>query len=83
LIYFCATEVTGNLEGILDRRPAVWRQLVKGKVDVHQLDCHHEAVLDPIPAAHIAEILQRHISLSNEVPRENVQPERRAVVGYA
>jgi enterobactin synthetase component F len=83
LTYFCATEVTGNLEGIVDRSPAVWRQLVKGKVDVHQLACDHETVLDPIPAAHIAKILQRHISLSNEAQRESVQPERKAVVGYA
>jgi enterobactin synthetase component F len=75
LIYFRATEVTGNLEGILDRSPSVWRQLVKGKVDVYDLACHHEAVLDPIPAAQIAKILEHHLSLSNEVPRQSVPPE--------
>jgi enterobactin synthetase component F len=74
LVYFRATEATGNLEGILDRSPSVWRQLVTGKVDVYELTCHHEAVLDPIQAAEIAKILEQHLSLSNKVPGQSVQP---------
>jgi enterobactin synthetase component F len=75
LVYCRATEVTGNLEGILDRSPSAWQQFVKGKVEVYELACHHEAVLDPIPAAQIAEILERHLSPGNEVLRQNIQPE--------
>jgi enterobactin synthetase component F len=73
LVYFRASEATGNLEGILDRSPSVWRRLLK-KVDVYELPCHHEAVLDPIQAARIAKILEQHLSLTNEVPRQSVQP---------
>jgi enterobactin synthetase component F len=74
LVYFSATEVTGNLEGIVDRSPSMWQQLVTGKVDVYELACHHEAVLDPIPAARIARILGRHLSLSREALIANFQP---------
>jgi enterobactin synthetase component F len=84
LVYFRATEVTGSLEGILDRDPSVWRRFVKGRVEVHELACHHEAVLDPVPAAQIANILQRHLSLSNEVLGRNVPSEtQRKAAQYA
>jgi enterobactin synthetase component F len=75
LVYFRATEVTGNLEGIVDRSLSVWQELVTGKVDAYELACHHEAVLDPIPAARIARILESHISLSREALIPNFQPE--------
>ena len=75
LIYFRATEATGNLDGILDRSPSVWRRLASGNVDVYQLACHHEAVLDPIPAAQIAKILQRYLSVSDEASRGSIQLE--------
>jgi len=75
LVYCRATEVTGNLERILDRSPSAWRQFVQGKVEVYELACHHEAVLDPIPAAQIAKILERHLSAGNEVLIQNIQPE--------
>jgi len=86
LIYFRATEVTGNLEGILDRSPSVWQQLVTGEVEVHELACHHESVLDPVPATHIAKTLQRHLSLlSPEVLSQNAASEtaRIAAAHYA
>jgi hypothetical protein len=33
---------------------------------VHELACHHEAVLDPIPAAHIAGRLQQRLSTTHD-----------------
>ena len=61
LIFFQATEHTGNLEGIIDRSPYVWRPFVAGRIDVHELACHHEAVLDPEPASKIGQILQQQL----------------------
>ena len=80
LVYFRATQATGNLEGILDRDPYVWERLVKGRVEVHDLVCHHEAVLDPVPAAQIAKVLHRQLLLSNEVVGRNapLEAERKA-----
>jgi enterobactin synthetase component F len=60
LLYFHATEMTGDLDGILDRSPSAWGQWVGG-IQVHELACHHEAVLDPIPAAEIASKLQERL----------------------
>ncbi|HXJ38359.1 MAG TPA: amino acid adenylation domain-containing protein [Bryobacteraceae bacterium] len=62
LLYFHATEMTGDLHGILDRSPSAWGPWVGG-IQVHELACHHEAVLDPIPAAQIAGKLQERLSL--------------------
>jgi enterobactin synthetase component F len=61
LLYFHATEMTGDLDGILDRSPSAWGPRV-GRIQVHELACHHEAVLDPIPAAQIAGKLQQRLS---------------------
>jgi enterobactin synthetase component F len=59
LLYFHATQMTGDLEGIIDRSPSAWGPWV-GEIQVHELACHHEAVLNPVPAARIAgELLQR------------------------
>jgi enterobactin synthetase component F len=61
LLFFQATEHKGNLEGIIDRSPYVWRPFVAGRIEVHELACHHEAVLDPGPASKIGYILQQQL----------------------
>jgi enterobactin synthetase component F len=61
LLYFQAMEMTGDLDGILDRSPLAWARFVPA-IEVHELDCHHEAVLDPIPAAQIAGRLEQRLS---------------------
>jgi enterobactin synthetase component F len=61
LLYFHATEITGDLDGILDRSPGAWGPFVS-RIQVHELACHHEAVLDPMPAAQIASRLQQRLS---------------------
>jgi enterobactin synthetase component F len=61
LLYFHATEMTGDLDGIIDRSPSAWGAFVAG-IQVHNLACHHEAVMDPLPAAEIGGRLQQHLS---------------------
>jgi enterobactin synthetase component F len=61
LLFFQATEHNGNLDGILDRNPHGWRPCLDGRIEVHDLACHHEAVLDPEPAAKIGHILQQRL----------------------
>jgi enterobactin synthetase component F len=63
LLYFQATEITGDVDGILDRGPSAWRPFVAGRIEVHELACHHEAVLDPIPAAQIGSVLRQRLSV--------------------
>jgi enterobactin synthetase component F len=78
LLYFHATEMTGDLDGILDRSPSAWAPFVPA-IQVHELACHHEAVLDPIPAAQIASRLEQRLSTTHQQwegfaghPTENV-----------
>jgi enterobactin synthetase component F len=64
LLFFHAAEMTGNLDGILDRRPSAWAPFVRA-FEVNRLACHHEAVLDPLPAAQIASRIQQRLTLGH------------------
>jgi enterobactin synthetase component F len=64
LLYFSATG--GDLPVILGHSPSAWRAFIGGKVDVHELDCGHESVLDPVPAGQIGSILQRRLNAIDE-----------------
>jgi enterobactin synthetase component F len=63
LLYFQAMEKKGDLDGILDRSPSAWRRFVGGRIEVHELACHHEGVLDPVPAAQIGNTLRQWFSM--------------------
>jgi enterobactin synthetase component F len=63
LLYFQAMEKTGNLDGILDRSPSAWQRYIGGEIEVHELACHHEGVLDSVPAAHIGKTLRQRFSM--------------------
>jgi enterobactin synthetase component F len=67
LLYFHATETTGDLDGVLDRSPLAWVPFVRG-IQVHELVCHHEAVLNLLPASQIASRLQRRLAIEQFAP---------------
>jgi enterobactin synthetase component F len=67
LLYFHATEMTGDLDGILDRSPSAWAPFVR-RIQVHELACHHEAVLNPLPASQIAGRLQQRLAIEQFAP---------------
>jgi enterobactin synthetase component F len=62
LLYFQAMKVSGDLHGFVDRSPSAWQPFVEGRIEVHPLECHHEAVLEPGPAAEIGRVLQNRLS---------------------
>jgi enterobactin synthetase component F len=59
LLFFQATEYNGDLKGILHRSPYTWRPYVGGRIEVRELACNHEEVLDAEPAAKIGHVLQQ------------------------
>ncbi len=63
LLYFRAMENKGDLDGILDRSPSAWRRFIGGRIEVHELACHHEGVLDAVPAAQIGNTLRQRFSM--------------------
>jgi enterobactin synthetase component F len=63
LLYFQAVEKKGDLDGILDRSPSAWRRFIGGRIEVHELACDHEGVLDPVPAAQIGKTLRQWFSM--------------------
>jgi enterobactin synthetase component F len=70
LLYFHAVETMGDVDDVLDRSPSAWRPFVGRGFQVHELACHHEAVLDPGPASQIGNVLQQRLSILN---RQQVQ----------
>jgi enterobactin synthetase component F len=67
LVYFQATE--GDLQEFFGHSPSAWEPFIEGNIEVHELACDHEAVLDPIPAAHIGSVLRTRLS-ALDAPRE-------------
>jgi len=63
LLYFQAMDKKGDLDGILDRSPSAWRRFIGGTIEVHELACHHEGVLDAVPAAQIGNTLRQRFSM--------------------
>jgi enterobactin synthetase component F len=63
LLYFQAMEKKGDLDGIADRSPSAWRRFIGGRIEVHELACQHEGVLDPLPAAQIGNTLRQWLSM--------------------
>lgn len=63
LLYFQAMDKKGDLDGILDRSPSAWRRFIGGTIEVHELACHHEGVLDAVPAAQIGNTLRQQFSM--------------------
>jgi enterobactin synthetase component F len=63
LLYFQAMEKKGDLDGIVDRSPSAWRRFIGGRIEVHELACHHEGVLDAVPAAQIGNTLRQWFSM--------------------
>jgi enterobactin synthetase component F len=63
LLYFQAMDRKGDLNGILDRSPSAWRRFIGGTIEVHELACHHEGVLDAVPAAQIGNTLRQRFSM--------------------
>ena len=35
----------------------IWSPYVSGRIEVHRIDCTHEAMMDPLPAAQIGNVL--------------------------
>jgi enterobactin synthetase component F len=63
LLYFQAMEKKENLDGILDRSPSAWRHFIGGRIEVHELACHHEGVLEAVPSAQIGNTLRQRFSM--------------------
>jgi enterobactin synthetase component F len=81
LLYFHATSITGDVDGIIGRSPSMWCPFFGGNIEVHKLACHHEAVLDPLPAAQIGRILQQRLSITHNHPHNH--PDDQRIVGIS
>ena len=57
------------------RRPIeIWRTSVDGKIEVHPIDCTHETMMEPLPAAKIGGVLAAELAIqlviSNSISKE-------------
>ncbi|MFC5739985.1 non-ribosomal peptide synthetase [Dyella tabacisoli] len=62
VLFFHATQKgQSDLAGVLHYQPRAWQPWVNGRLEVHDIDCHHQAMLDPLPAGQIARVLQQRL----------------------
>ncbi|QWP77239.1 amino acid adenylation domain-containing protein [Lysobacter sp. K5869] len=50
-----------DLDGLLHYRANAWQAHVAGRFDVHEIDCHHQTMLEPRAAAHIGRVLRERL----------------------
>jgi enterobactin synthetase component F len=63
-----------DLDGLLHYHAHAWQPFVGGCIDVHDVDCHHQTMLEPRPAAHIARILRERLRLPQAEPQRRETP---------
>jgi len=51
----------------------IWTPYVGGEIKVHQIDCAHEAMMDPLPAARIGRILTTELDNRRAATRLRVK----------
>jgi len=62
MLFFHATQKgQAELGSVLHYEPHAWQPWINGRVEVHDIDCHHQAMLDPVPAPQIARLLQQRL----------------------
>ncbi|HEY9132927.1 MAG TPA: amino acid adenylation domain-containing protein [Dyella sp.] len=66
LVYFHATRHLGDPSAVVQHDPEVWRSYIDGRFELHALDCHHEEVLDALPAARIGHVLSQRLDLAQQ-----------------
>ena len=47
----------------------IWSPYVSGRIKVHWIDCTHEAMMDPLPAAKIGNVLATELDKQRTTPR--------------
>ncbi|MGO1069996.1 amino acid adenylation domain-containing protein [Lysobacter sp. CA199] len=58
-----------DLDGMLHYHAHAWQPFVNGRIEVHDVDCHHQAMLEPRAAAHIARVLRERLQPHTEPQR--------------
>jgi len=63
ILLFVATEAEANPP------QEIWRPFVSGRIKVRWIDCTHEAMMDPLPAAKIGRVLAAELDKQRTTPR--------------
>ncbi|MGJ7902689.1 amino acid adenylation domain-containing protein [Lysobacter sp. 1R34A] len=51
-----------DLDGLLHYHAAAWQPYIGGRIEIHDIDCHHQSMLEPRAAAHIARVLRERLA---------------------
>ncbi|MFD1298338.1 amino acid adenylation domain-containing protein [Lysobacter gummosus] len=63
-----------DLDGLLHYHAHAWQPFVGGKIEVHDVDCHHQTMLEPRSAAHIARVLRERLQAPHAEPQRRETP---------
>ncbi|SBS30210.1 Dimodular nonribosomal peptide synthase [Marinomonas spartinae] len=66
LLFFVAEgSMNGSMGEILEHQAQAWRSRVTGKLDIHDIKCRHQEILDPHYMDQIGPIIKAHLIESN------------------
>ena len=78
LFFRAAQRETVDLSAQLHDRPEAWRPYVDGRLDVHDIDCHHQNMLDAASAAEIGRVVTQRLHELQMARTPSVQAIRHA-----
>lgn len=75
MVYFHATvKEDVDLRDILNHHPSAWHPYVGGQFEVHDIDCHHQAMLEEAAVAHIGGVLRQKLRMLEAPPAARPEP---------
>jgi enterobactin synthetase component F len=61
MFFRAAQKQEADLAGLWYDKPEAWRPYVDGRLDVHDISCHHLAMLDAAPASQIGRLVMQRL----------------------
>jgi amino acid adenylation domain-containing protein len=58
----------------IERRAEIWKGHVEGVIEVHPINCPHEAMMDPLPAAQIAGVIATELERRRIISGDPASP---------
>ncbi|MEI2453351.1 MULTISPECIES: non-ribosomal peptide synthetase [Lysobacter] len=55
-----------DLDGLLHYHAGAWQSVIDGRIEVHDIDCDHQSMLEPRAAAQIVRLLRERLELRSE-----------------
>ncbi|GGA35435.1 non-ribosomal peptide synthetase [Dyella nitratireducens] len=81
MFFRAAQKEAVDLSAQLYDRPEAWRPYVDGRLEIHEIACHHQSMLDAAPAAEIGRLVTQRLHGLQTIRGRSTQAVRNAPAG--